>query len=156
LSRPSCKTPPQGRSSEQNLRNQNKTKKSSVRSRGNKNHRPVSGFQTVSLLDFQNGADNKFLVARKGLRHDAFIDVEYPDLVRNPIEVLRRIYNWLGRGLSCDAELRMRNYLEATSPSKYGLHSYTLAAFDMDPVNLSERFGSYRTRFKLQRLLRHR
>jgi hypothetical protein len=97
------------------------------------------------ITKFWEDALEKFLVARKGLRHDAFIDIEYPDLVGNPIEVLRRIYNWLGRDLSCDAEHRMRTYLEATSPSKYGRHSYTLAAFDMDPVNLSERFGSYRT-----------
>jgi len=108
------------------------------------------------ITKFWGDALEKFLVARKGLRHDAFIDVEYPDLVRNPIEVLRRIYNWLGRDLSCDAELRMRIYLEANSPSKYGRHSYTLAAFDMDPVNLSERFGFYRARFNLQWLLRHR
>jgi hypothetical protein len=108
------------------------------------------------ITKFWGDALEKFLVARKGLRHDAFIDVEYPDLVRNPIEVLRRIYNRLGRDLSCEAELRMRIYLEANSPSRYGRHSYTLAAFDMDPVNLSERFGFYRARFNLQWLLRHR
>jgi hypothetical protein len=86
----------------------------------------------------------KFLVARKSVRHNAFIDVEYQDLVRNPIEVLRRIYNWLGCDLSCDVERRVRTYLKVNSPSKYGRHSYNLAAFDMDPVNLSERFGFYR------------
>jgi len=99
------------------------------------------------ITKFWEDALEKFLVARKSVRHDAFIDVEYQDLVRNPIEVLRRIYNWLGRDLSCDVELRMRSYLGATSPSKRGRHSYTLAAFDMDPDNLSERFGSYRTYF---------
>jgi hypothetical protein len=108
------------------------------------------------ITKFWEAALEKFLVARKSLRHDAFIDVENSDLIRNPIEVLRRLYDWLGRGFSRDAELRMRTYLEATSSSKYGRHLYTLAAFDMDPVNLSERFGSYRTRFNLQRLLRHR
>ena len=96
------------------------------------------------MTKFWEDALEKFLVVRKNVRHDAFIDVEYQDLARNPIEVLRRIYNWLGCDLSCDVELRVRTYLEANSSSKYGRHSYTLAAFDMDPVNLSERFGSYR------------
>jgi hypothetical protein len=95
------------------------------------------------ITKFWQDALEKFLVARKGLRHDAVVDVEYSDLVRNPIGVLRKIYNWLGRDLSCDLELRIRIYLEANSPSKYGRHSYDLAAFDMDPVNLSERFGQW-------------
>jgi hypothetical protein len=90
------------------------------------------------------------------MAQDAFVDVQYTHLVRNPIEVVRRIYNWLGRDLSSDVELQMRTFLESTSSSKYGRHSYTLAAFDMDPVDLSERFGSYRTRINLQRFLRHR
>jgi len=95
------------------------------------------------ITKFWEDALETFLVARKALRHDAVFDVEYSDLVRNPIEVLRKIYNWLGRDLSCDVELRIRIYLEANSPSKYGRHSYNLAAFDMDPVNLSERFGQW-------------
>ena len=98
------------------------------------------------LTKFWEEALEKSLVARNGFRRDAFVDVEYTDLVHNPIEVLRRIYNWLGRDLSREVELRMRTFLDSTSSSKYGRHSYTLAAFDMDPVNLSERFGSYRTR----------
>jgi Sulfotransferase family len=95
------------------------------------------------ITKFWEDALEKFLAARKALRHDAVFDVEYSDLVRNPIEVLRKIYNWLGRDLSCDVELRIRIYLETNSPSKYGRHSYNLAAFDMDPVNLSERFGQW-------------
>jgi hypothetical protein len=96
------------------------------------------------ITKFWEDTLEKFRVARKSVRHNAFIDIEYQDLVRNPSGVLRRTYDWLGCGLSCDVELRVRTYLEANSPSKYGRHSYTLAAFDMDPVNLSERFGSHR------------
>jgi hypothetical protein len=95
------------------------------------------------ITKFWEDALEKFLVARKALRHDAVVDVEYSDLVRNPIGVLRKIYNWLGRDLSYDVELPIRIYLEANSPSKYGRHSYNLAAFDMDPVNLGERFGQW-------------
>jgi hypothetical protein len=98
------------------------------------------------ITKFWEDAFEKLLVARKGLHHDAFVDVEYSDLIRDPIGVIRQIYAWLGRNLSGDAELRMRIYLETNSASKYGRHSYTLAAFDMDPVNLTERFGSDGTR----------
>jgi hypothetical protein len=99
------------------------------------------------MTKYWEDALNKFLVARKGLRQDAFLDVEYSDLVRDPIGVLRRLYRWLGRELSGDVELRLRAFLSTHPNGKHGNHSYTLAAFDMDPVKLSERFSSYRTRF---------
>ena len=73
----------------------------------------------------------------QGLRQDAFLEVEYSDLARNPIQLVRELYRWLGRDLSSDVELRMRRFLAAISRSKYCRHAYTLAAFDMDPANLS-------------------
>ena len=108
------------------------------------------------ITKFWEDAFEKFLVARESLRHDTFVDVEYADLIRDPIGVIRKIYDRLGRDLSSDAELRMRIQLEAHSPSKYGRHSYTLAAFDMDPATLRERFGTDGTRVSVQRLPRHR
>jgi hypothetical protein len=89
----------------------------------------------------------KFFVARKGLSHDTFIDVDYSDLVRDPIVAVRRLYRRLGSGLSRGAELRMRAFLSAHPNGKHGNHTYTLAAFDMDPIKLSERFSSYRAPF---------
>jgi hypothetical protein len=83
------------------------------------------------------------------LRSHAFFDVDYEDLVRDPIALVRRIYDRLGSGLSSAVELRMRTFLESNSPARHGRHSYSLAEFGMNPVNLSERFSSYRTRFNL-------
>ena len=98
------------------------------------------------MTRYWEDALTKFFVARQGLRQDAFLDVEYSDLVRNPIQLVHELYRWLGRDLSSDAELRMRRFLAANSHSKYGRHAHTLAGFDMDPANLSERFSSYRMR----------
>ena len=83
----------------------------------------------------------------KACRADAFIDVDYSDLVRDPIAVVRRIYSQLGNELSSAAELRMRTFLESNSHAKHGRHSYSLADFGMNPEKLSERFSSYCTRY---------
>jgi hypothetical protein len=99
------------------------------------------------MTKFWEDALDKFHVARKRLRPDAFLDTEYSDLVCDPIGVLRRLYSRLGRDLSCDVECRIRAFLSAHPYGKHGNHSYTLAAFSMDPAKLSERFRSYRTRF---------
>ena len=101
------------------------------------------------MTKYWEDALEKFLNSRKGLRSHAFFDVDYEDLVRDPIALVRRIYDRLGSGLSSAVELRMRTFLESNSPARHGRHSYSLAEFGMNPVNLSERFSSYRTRFNL-------
>ena len=88
---------------------------------------------------------DRFVAARQRLRPDAFFNVEYSDLIRNPINVIRRVYGRLARDLSSEGELRMRAFLSAHPTGKHGNHSYTLAAFGMDPVKLRKRFSSYRT-----------
>ena len=101
------------------------------------------------MTKYWEDALEKFLDASKGLRSHAFCDVDYSDLVRDPIALVRRIYSRLGRELSSAVELRMRSFLESNSPARHGRHSYSLAEFGMNPVTLSERFSSYRTRFNL-------
>ena len=108
------------------------------------------------MTNFWKDALDKFFGARKRLPNNAFVDVEYSDLVHDPMEVIRSLYSRLGRDLSGHVELRMRAFLSAHPDGKHGNHSYALAAFCMDPAKLSERFSSYRTRFNLQRLLPER
>jgi len=101
------------------------------------------------MTKYWEDALEKFLDASKGLRSQAFFDVDYSDLVRDPIALVRQIYSRLGSELSSAVELRMRAFLKSNSPARHGRHSYSLAEFGMNPVNLSERFSSYRTRFNL-------
>src|SRR5271166_3115405 len=101
------------------------------------------------MTKFWGDAMERFLDVRKGLRAEAFVDVDYSDLVGDPIGVVRRLYSQIGNDLSSEVELRMRAFLEAYPHAKHGPHSYTLAAFGMDPVDVNKRFSSYRTRFSL-------
>jgi hypothetical protein len=97
------------------------------------------------MTKFWEDALDKFFGARKHLPDNAFLDVEYSELVRDPIEMVRSIYSRLGHKLSGDVEVRMRAFLSAHPNGKHGNHSYTLAAFGIDSVKLSERFSSYRS-----------
>jgi len=99
------------------------------------------------MTKYWGDALEKLFAARKSLPHDAFIDLEYSDLVRDPIAAVRKLYSRLGSDLSRDAELRLRAFLSAHPNGKHGNHTYTLTAFDMDPIKLRERFSSYRAPF---------
>jgi hypothetical protein len=97
------------------------------------------------------------------------LDFDFLDLLFDGLEVLAQTSKFggqMGVGFSgplldfpfldLSLELRMRAFLSAHPNGEHGNHSYSLAAFGMDPVELSECFSSYRTRFNLQRLLHER
>jgi hypothetical protein len=51
------------------------------------------------MTNFWGDAMERFLEARKGCRAEAFIDVDYSDLLGDPIGVARRLYSQLGNDL---------------------------------------------------------
>lgn len=57
--------------------------------------------KAVKIMEFQD---------RHSSLADRFIDVRYLDLIRDPIETVRRIYNSFGLTLSAHAEARMRAF----------------------------------------------
>lgn len=61
-----------------------------------------------------------------------FHDVFYPDLMKNPMAVVRGIYENFGRELSRDAEEAMQRFVERNPKDKNGAHRYTLEAFGLD------------------------
>jgi hypothetical protein len=72
-----------------------------------------------------------------------FLDVHYHELVRHPIETVRRIYARFDLALTSDVETRMRRYLADNPQDKNGRHRYTLETFGLDPTDLTHRFKTY-------------
>ena len=78
---------------------------------------------------------------------DRFLDLQYADLVRDPIAAVRRVYDHFGMELSPVAEGRMRHYLVERPKDRHGVHHYSLAQFGFDRDEERERYRSYRQRF---------
>jgi hypothetical protein len=79
---------------------------------------------------------------------DRFIDVQYLDLVRNPVSTVRGIYENFGLTLSANAERRMYSFLGGRRNKKRPRHVYSLADFGIERdrkesclVAYCERFG---------------
>jgi hypothetical protein len=81
-----------------------------------------------------------------GTRH-CFVDVQYSDLVKNPMEVVKRIYDAIGVELSDDAVARMRSFLNDNSQNKFGRHRYSLEEFGLDAQRIREGFAAYIEQF---------
>lgn len=78
---------------------------------------------------------------------DRFLDVDYREIVREPIGTVRQIYTRFGRELGAGAEAAMREFLAANPKNKHGAHRYSLEAFGLDRAAQARRFADYRARF---------
>ncbi|MBW2390300.1 MAG: sulfotransferase [Deltaproteobacteria bacterium] len=74
---------------------------------------------------------------------ESFFDMHFSEFIRDPVAMVRRIYEHFGLDLSpTDAE-RMSGFLAENPPGKYGKHSYTLERFGLDPAAERERYRFY-------------
>ncbi len=78
-----------------------------------------------------------------------FFDVDYRELVRDPIGVVRRIYSHFEIEWDALAEKHMRDFLAHNPKDKHGKHQYTLEQFGLDADGERERYRTYSERFGL-------
>ena len=72
-----------------------------------------------------------------------FFDCRMADLVESPIDMLRRIYGFVGATLSEEQEARVRQYLEENPQNKHGEHKYAAEMFGLDTSDISKPFEEY-------------
>jgi hypothetical protein len=79
-----------------------------------------------------------------------FCDVYFPDLLKDPMQVVERIYDHFGFALPGAAADAMRAFLADNPQGKHGVHRYTPEEYGLDPERERERFGRYVERFGLE------
>lgn len=72
---------------------------------------------------------------------DQFHDVDYADLIGDPLGTVRRIYSSFDLELGPVAEQGMRRYLDEHPQHGAGVHRYSLEQFGLDPVAEAARFA---------------
>ncbi|MEM7143056.1 MAG: sulfotransferase [Actinomycetota bacterium] len=83
-------------------------------------------------------------------RHaDRFIDVDYRDLVADPVGTARSLYDTIGVAFSEETEARMRAHVGEHKQHRWGRHEYTFEDFGLDAAALAERHADYRTAYGL-------
>lgn len=73
----------------------------------------------------------------------SFFDMHFPEFIRDPVAMARRIYEHFRLDLSPADEERMRGFLAENPPGKHGAHRYTLERFGLDPAAERERYRFY-------------
>ena len=87
--------------------------------------------------------------ARAALGDDRFIDVDYRELVSDPVGAVRGIYRDLGEPMDRAFEASLAAHAAEHRQHKYGRHSYTFEDFGLNRDALNEQFTDYRDTYDL-------
>lgn len=77
------------------------------------------------------------------------LDVQYDDLVREPVDTLAAMYDFLGDSLTEDARAAIEAYVGTHTKGRFGQHRYDLTEFGLDKAEVAERFGAYTARYQI-------
>lgn len=99
------------------------------------------------VLEQTVNATDRVMAARERLPDGRVLDVQYADLVRDPIGELKRIHDFAGIPWTAAAEERMRRWLVDNPQRKYGTHRYAASDFGLGEDEIRSRFAAYRRHF---------
>jgi hypothetical protein len=90
-----------------------------------------------------------FLAVRDRSNGGQFLDVSYDDIESRPLATVRRIYAFLDRPLTAEAETAMQAFLDANPKNKHGVHRYSLEEFGLSRRDELIRYADYCKRFDI-------
>lgn len=80
---------------------------------------------------------------------DAIHDVQYQDVMRDPIGEIEKIYAHFNEPFSTDAKQAMQRYMDNNPKGKLGRHSYALEDYGLTADSVRSRFKDYCERYQI-------
>lgn len=93
---------------------------------------------------------DRIMNSRARLGRERIIDVHYADLMRDPIDTMRKLYRALNDEFTSEAESAMRSWLTDNPQDKFGKHEYKLAEFGLTPDQVREMFERYLSEYEVE------
>jgi hypothetical protein len=93
---------------------------------------------------------DRIMDSRARLGHDRIVDVHYADLMRQPIETMRKLYAALGDEFTPEAQASMQSWLDDNPQGKFGKHEYKLDEFGLTPDGLRRSFERYLSEYDVE------
>ena len=109
-------------------------------------HQPYIAEHWTAILELSVDRIESFRAAHP---EHPVLDIQYADLVQEPVETVARIYATAGEALHEDARAAMDSYVAADRKKKSGIHRYRLADAGLDEGAVAERFADYLSRYRI-------
>lgn len=90
------------------------------------------------------------LAARRRMGDDRFFDLHYADLMRDPVAVMRSLYDWAGDDLTASTERAMLDWLDTHPQNRHGTAPYSLDGSGVTPADLEPIFDEYLSVFDIE------
>jgi Sulfotransferase family len=90
------------------------------------------------------------LRTRERIGDDRFFHMYYSEMMRDPMGVMRRIYDWAGDEFTVDTEGRMRSWLSEHPQTRFGLNNYSLEQYGLSVAELEPVFAEYLSEFDIE------
>lgn len=104
------------------------------------------GANLIETFDLMIARQNAF---RQRRGSDAIYDVQYADVMRDPLGTVRGIYEHFDEPLTSQAAEAMQAYLAANPKGKHGTHTYDLAEYGLTREGVRAHFRDYIERFAI-------
>jgi len=93
---------------------------------------------------------NRPLRTRRRIGADRFFDLHYADLMRDPVAVMRSLYDWAGDELTASTEHAMLGWLEEHPQDRFGVAPYSLEGSGVTRGALESIFDEYLSVFDVE------
>ncbi|MFT5481367.1 MAG: hypothetical protein ACI9GW_000008 [Halieaceae bacterium] len=80
---------------------------------------------------------------------DSICDIQYADVMRDPIEEIRKVYQHFDEPFTAEAETAMNRYIQDNPKGKHGSHAYSLEDYGLNKEQIRERYKDYCERFAI-------
>lgn len=90
------------------------------------------------------------LKARDRIGDDRFFHMYYHEMMADPMDVMRRIYDWAGDELNSDTETRMHKWLAEHPQNRFAPNAYRLDKYGLSVEGLQPFFAEYLATFDIE------
>lgn len=90
------------------------------------------------------------MATRQRIGDDRFFDLHYVDLMRDPVAVMRSLYDWAGDDLSQATERAMLDWLQVHPQDRHGAAPYSLDESGVTRADLEPIFDKYISVFDVE------
>jgi hypothetical protein len=90
------------------------------------------------------------LRTRERIGDAQFFHMYYHEMMTDPLDVMRRLYDWAGDELTADVESRMQAWLADHPQDRYGLNNYNLEQYGLTVEGIRPAFAEYLDAFDIE------
>lgn len=112
-------------------------------------HVDIDALVQAITMAFFYGLNHSVDVRRDAPFRDRFVDVHFDELLRDPVDALRRAYAGMERELDAAHAERIRAYLRDKPKGKFGTHQYTPEDWGMTAAGLRTELAPYVEHFRV-------